>query len=85
MSPCVCVCISGTRQGQELSHNVSAGVIKSNQSLVLQQVSRESSGQYTCSAANLEGSEESTAVYLSVKCKRCVLISTSSIGLGCIC
>ncbi|XP_069944398.1 protein turtle homolog A isoform X2 [Cherax quadricarinatus] len=53
--------------GQELSHNVSAGIIKSNQSLVLQGVSRDSSGEYTCSAANLEGSGDSNAVQLSVK------------------
>ncbi|KAK8398711.1 hypothetical protein O3P69_004075 [Scylla paramamosain] len=53
--------------GKELSHNVSAGIIKSNQSLVLQRVSRRSSGFYTCSAANLQGSGDSRPVELSVK------------------
>nr|XP_045606657.1 uncharacterized protein LOC123763553 [Procambarus clarkii] len=53
--------------GEELSHNVSAGVIQSNQSLVLQRVTRRSSGQYTCSATNLHGLGSSNAVQLSVK------------------
>ncbi|XP_042886631.1 nephrin-like [Penaeus japonicus] len=53
--------------GDELNHNVSAGIIQSNQSLVLQKVSRRSSGQYTCSATNLHGTGGSNAVQLSVK------------------
>ncbi|XP_045132092.1 uncharacterized protein LOC123516607 isoform X3 [Portunus trituberculatus] len=53
--------------GEELNHNVSAGLIQSNQSLVLQQVTRRSSGQYTCSATNLHGIGSSNAVQLSVK------------------
>ncbi|XP_069935616.1 nephrin-like [Cherax quadricarinatus] len=53
--------------GEELSHNVSAGVIQSNQSLVLQSVTRRSSGQYTCTATNLHGLGSSNAVQLSVK------------------
>ncbi|XP_047474605.1 uncharacterized protein LOC125028972 isoform X2 [Penaeus chinensis] len=53
--------------GDEITHNVSAGVILSNQSLVLQQVTKRSSGQYTCTAANLHGSSGSNAVQLSVK------------------
>ncbi|XP_063586991.1 nephrin-like [Penaeus indicus] len=53
--------------GDEITHNVSAGVILSNQSLVLQQVTKRSSGQYTCKAANFHGSSGSNAVQLSVK------------------
>nr|XP_045595232.1 nephrin-like [Procambarus clarkii] len=53
--------------GRELSHNVTAGVIKSNQSLVLQRVNRGSTGEYSCSASNLEGSGDSNSVQLSVK------------------
>ncbi|XP_066953807.1 uncharacterized protein [Macrobrachium rosenbergii] len=54
-------------QGEELIHNVTAGVIQSNQSLVLQRVNRRSSGQYTCSATNVHGHGKSNAVQLSVK------------------
>ncbi|XP_066953806.1 uncharacterized protein [Macrobrachium rosenbergii] len=53
--------------GEELIHNVTAGVIQSNQSLVLQRVNRRSSGQYTCSATNVHGHGKSNAVQLSVK------------------
>ncbi|KAK7068112.1 hypothetical protein SK128_027626 [Halocaridina rubra] len=53
--------------GEELIHNVTLGVIQSNQSLVLQRVSRRSSGQYTCSATNTHGLGKSNAVQLSVK------------------
>ncbi|XP_069165372.1 neural cell adhesion molecule 2 [Procambarus clarkii] len=54
-------------QGEELHHNVSAGVILTNQSLVLQSVGRHSSGLYTCTAANQLGSATSEGIQLSVK------------------
>ncbi|XP_066943140.1 contactin-4-like [Macrobrachium rosenbergii] len=53
--------------GEEICQNVTAGVIQSNQSLVLQRVTKSSSGQYTCAASNLHGSSSSNAVQLSVK------------------
>ncbi|XP_042243451.1 protein turtle-like isoform X2 [Homarus americanus] len=53
--------------GEEIGHNVSAGVIQSNQSLVLQRLTKTSSGQYTCSASNIQGTAGSNAVQLSVK------------------
>ncbi|XP_071513724.1 protein turtle-like isoform X2 [Panulirus ornatus] len=53
--------------GEELQHNVAAGVIQSNQSLVLQKVGRTSSGLYTCRAVNMQGSDSSNAVQLNVK------------------
>ncbi|CAL4120519.1 unnamed protein product, partial [Meganyctiphanes norvegica] len=53
--------------GEELRHNQSAGVIQSNQSLVLQHVTRSSSGLYTCTATNIEGTGKSNAVQLNVK------------------
>ncbi|XP_076059476.1 nephrin-like [Oratosquilla oratoria] len=55
------------QNGIELIHNVSAGVIQSNLSLVLQGVGRASSGFYTCQAHNIEGTGKSNAVRLNVK------------------
>ncbi|XP_047494620.1 neural cell adhesion molecule 1-A-like [Penaeus chinensis] len=55
------------QNGQELHHNITAGVILSNQSLVLQGVTRKSSGLYTCRAINMNGEASSNAVQLSVK------------------
>ncbi|XP_025832974.1 hemicentin-1 [Agrilus planipennis] len=41
--------------GVILNQNVSARIIRSNQSLVLQKVTRQSAGKYLCSAVNSEG------------------------------
>ncbi|GIY44299.1 hypothetical protein CDAR_281371 [Caerostris darwini] len=56
-------------EGRELHTNVSAGLIISNQSLVLQRVQRTNRGHYTCSASNTEGMGESKPLYLSIQCK----------------
>lgn len=61
--------ISWTFEGRELHTNVSAGLIISNQSLVLQRVQRTNRGHYTCSASNSEGMGESKPLYLSIQCK----------------
>uniref|UniRef100_A0A1B0EVK6 Putative b-cell receptor cd22 n=1 Tax=Lutzomyia longipalpis TaxID=7200 RepID=A0A1B0EVK6_LUTLO len=50
-----------------LTHNASARVIRSNQSLVLQRVTRSSSGNYSCSAVNAEGETVSNQLSLRVK------------------
>ena len=49
--------------------NLEAGILLSSSSLVLQRVSRSSSGLYTCTASNIEGDTDSRALELSVKCK----------------
>nr|XP_045595441.1 nephrin-like [Procambarus clarkii] len=54
-------------EGQELHHNVSAGVIVSNQSLVMQRVGRAASGQYSCVASNIQGDGYSNPQLLRVK------------------
>ncbi|KAF7265534.1 hypothetical protein GWI33_021069 [Rhynchophorus ferrugineus] len=52
--------------GKHLQINVPGGVIISNQSLVLQGVSRSTAGNYTCVGYNTEGDGESNAFYLNV-------------------
>ncbi|KAI1287422.1 Neural cell adhesion molecule 2 [Halotydeus destructor] len=54
-------------EGKEIQTNTSAGVIVSNQSLVLQRVQRKYRGRYTCSASNAEGEGESNSVHLRVQ------------------
>lgn len=61
--------ISWFFEGRELHTNVSAGLIISNQSLVLQKVQRTNRGHYTCAASNSEGLGESKPLYLSIQCK----------------
>ena len=45
------------------------GVILSNLTLVLQQVSSSVRGNYTCMADNTEGSVTSNSLSLDIKCK----------------
>lgn len=54
-------------EGKELQTNTSAGVIVSNQSLVLQKVRRAHRGKYTCSATNIEGEGVSNPIHLRVQ------------------
>ncbi|XP_065086587.1 hemicentin-1-like [Ochlerotatus camptorhynchus] len=53
--------------GNELHHNVTAGIILSDHSLALQGVSRNLAGDYTCMAANTEGRGTSKEVELRVR------------------
>ncbi|XP_060810610.1 nephrin-like [Amyelois transitella] len=50
-----------------LAHNATARVFHSNQSLVLQKVTRHSSGRYACSAINSEGETVSNELHFRVK------------------
>lgn len=56
-------------QDEVLSHNTSARIIWSNQSLVLQSVTRSSAGIYVCAAANALAETKSEALHFRVKCK----------------
>lgn len=56
-------------QGNMLYSNISAGVIISNQTLVLQNLNRRKSGSYTCVGSNEEGEGASNAIQLDVKCE----------------
>ena len=55
-------------QDKKLLHNISAGVITTNQSLVLQRLNRHSACRYRCVAINREGDTESEIFPLDVKC-----------------
>ncbi|XP_070493801.1 neural cell adhesion molecule 2 [Chironomus tepperi] len=59
--------LSWFHDGVELHHNVTAGVILSDQSLVLQSVTKSLAGDYTCLAANTEGRGTSNPVTLRVR------------------
>ncbi|KAL1129902.1 hypothetical protein AAG570_012846 [Ranatra chinensis] len=60
------------RAGRSIINDPSGGVIVSNQTLVLQSVSRSSAGYYSCGAANSQGETHSSPFLLHVKCKHFV-------------
>jgi len=59
--------LSWWKDGEQLEHDLSKGVIISNQSIVLQGVKRKNSGNYTCRVANTEGEGVSNVVTLAVQ------------------
>lgn len=59
--------ITWKKNGSSLHHDVSSGIIISNQSLVVQRVTRSDAGQYTCHVFNVEGEGVSNEVSLAVK------------------
>ncbi|CAG9133457.1 unnamed protein product [Plutella xylostella] len=61
--------VCDSRWDRVLLHNASARVFHSNQSLVLQKVTRHSSGRYACSALNAEGETVSNELHFRVKCE----------------
>jgi len=62
--------ITWKRNGIPLQHDISSGIIISNQSLVVQSVTRSDSGYYTCHVFNTEGEGVSNEVGLAVKCMK---------------
>lgn len=68
-------------QGKQLYNNAQANTIVSNQSLVLQSITRARSGHYTCVGHNQEGDGESNPVQLDVKCKHVFFISLDIITM----
>lgn len=62
-------CLISHPQGNPLYHNAATGTIISNQSLVLQSVTRSRAGIYTCIGNNQEGDGESNPLNLDIKCE----------------
>ena len=60
-------------------------MIITNQSLVLQKVSRTESGLYQCHAINQEGQGSSNTVNLPIKCKYCIVFSIDFFSDGNFC
>ncbi|XP_035703880.1 protein turtle isoform X2 [Folsomia candida] len=58
--------VNWRHNGKMLYHNISAGIIMTNQSLVLQRVTRLSAGNYSCIGRNSEGEGSSPPFYLDV-------------------
>lgn len=61
--------ISWQFEGRTLRANVTRGIVVANQSLILQKVTRQQRGKYTCSATNTEGQRLSDPVFLKVNCE----------------
>ncbi|OAD57719.1 B-cell receptor CD22 [Eufriesea mexicana] len=59
--------VSWRHNGNPLYHNPATGTIISNQSLVLQSVTRGRAGIYTCIGSNQEGDGESNPLNLDIK------------------
>ncbi|TRY72296.1 hypothetical protein TCAL_11263 [Tigriopus californicus] len=59
--------IEWQHNGKTLEHNVARGVILSNQSLVIQRISRDDAGEYVCKAENAHGAGKSNPVLLGIK------------------
>ncbi|XP_049821876.1 titin isoform X1 [Aethina tumida] len=59
--------VSWRHNGKQLYNNAQTNTIVSNQSLVLQSITRARSGHYTCVGHNQEGDGESNPVQLDVK------------------
>ncbi|XP_069986280.1 kin of IRRE-like protein 2 [Penaeus vannamei] len=58
--------ISWIHEGNVMEHNVTAGVIFSNQTLAIQKVGKDRAGRYYCRATNLHGEGVSKPIHITV-------------------
>ncbi|XP_045478028.1 synaptogenesis protein syg-2-like isoform X2 [Harmonia axyridis] len=59
--------VSWRHNGKQIYHNAQTNTIVTNQSLVLQSLTRSKAGYYTCVGHNQEGDGESNPVFLDIK------------------
>ncbi|KAF2364043.1 Immunoglobulin [Trinorchestia longiramus] len=65
-----------------LSQDKEGGVLVSETTLVLQQVSRAATGRYTCRASNVEGDTSSSPVHVSIRYAPMCAVAPSLRGVG---
>ena len=65
-------------QGKRVDENVTNGIILGNQTLVIQAVTTDHAGLYTCVASNVVADGESNALMLDIKCKLAWIILDQS-------
>ena len=56
-------------QNQSVVEDKARGILISGSSLVLQRVSRDQAGAYSCAASNLEGDAVSNTVHIQIRCE----------------
>ncbi|GBP52395.1 hypothetical protein EVAR_37783_1 [Eumeta japonica] len=61
--------ISWYHHDRQVTQNMTSGIILSTRSLVLQKVTRQEAGEYSCRSANARGETSSESVHLRVQCK----------------
>ena len=62
-------------QNESVVQDIDKGVLISGNSLVLQKVTRDQAGDYSCHASNLEGDTTSSLIKIQIRCKnslRCI-------------
>jgi len=65
--------VEWTLNNIRISQDLDAGILVSTRSLVLQSVKKSSTGNYTCTASNIEGDTISNTQILNVKYKPCCI------------
>ena len=56
-------------QNETVVQDIGRGVLISGNSLVLQSVTRDQAGDYSCHASNLEGDTTSSIIKIEIRCK----------------
>lgn len=60
-------------QSHLIAFNETAGIMPSDQFLLIKKIERHLAGQYACSAINSEGETYSAPYDLEIQCKSCII------------